>query len=296
MKLKLILCLALVLSGGLVGCSTVSRQTATKLDLAAYRIERFQVTNDVSLAGSGFTAWQNNFLVFSNSNIRVPLARSAAVQFLEDTNGFDPASLKLQWLKPDELLLISWTTFYLGSGGYTHDGNVILQIRGGQGRELFRDHIESVARAGWGAQDMSSLEITYNDTNRIFKFTRRHTDIYGNIGTPDIQHPYPFTTMFTNDSGEIGYISIVNTIDIWNYKLAGSKLKFLRGNSAVDVGDDGQPVEEIVKGFNITRAALELMNPGLRGQRTVTSVVILNEKLKPYQASDDDGLGGDKPD
>jgi hypothetical protein len=296
MNPKLILCLALVLSGDLFGCSTASHQAASKLDLAAYRIERFQITNAVSLAGSSFTAWQNNFLVFSNSNIRVPLARSAAVQFLEDTNGFDPASLKLQWLKPDELLLISWTTFYLGSGGYTHDGNVILQIRGGQARELFRDHIESVAKGGWAAQQFTSLKIAYNDTSKTLQFTRSHTDINGDMGVPDIRRPYPFTTIFTNDSEEAGYISIVNTIDTWDYKLAASKLKFLRGSSAVDVGDDGQPVEEIAKGFNITRAALELMNPGLRGQHTATGVVILNEKLKPYQVSDDDGLGGDKPD
>jgi hypothetical protein len=68
----------------------------------------------------------------------------------------------------------------------------------------------------------------------------------------------------------------------------------LRGSSAVDVGDEAQPIEEIVKGFDITRAALELMNPGIRGQQEATGVVFLNKKFKAYEISSDDGLHGDK--
>jgi hypothetical protein len=73
-----------------------------------------------------------------------------------------------------------------------------------------------------------------------------------------------------------------------------SELKFLRGNSAVNLGDEVQPIEDIIKSLHVTNAALVLMNPGLRGQRAATGVVILNEKLKPYEMSSDDGLGGDK--
>jgi hypothetical protein len=291
MNPKIILCLALVLSGGLLGCSTASRHVVSKLDLTAYRIDQVLNKNDVPYDGSNWRAWQN-FLVFSNSNIRLPLARSAVAP--GENYGFDPASLKLQWLKQDKLLLISWTTFHLGSGGYTHDGNVILQIHGDQGRELFRDHIESIAKAGWAAQEFSSLKIAYNDSDRTFKFTRRNTAINGNMGVPDIRRPYPFTTTFTNDAGEAGYISKVHMIDTWHYKLVGSRLKFLRGSSAVDVGDEAQPIEEIVKGFDITRAALELMNPGIPGQQEATGVVFLNKKFKAYEISSDDGLHGDK--
>lgn len=291
MSTKLILCLVLVLGGGLFGCSTASHHVVSKLDLATYRIEQVRDKNAAPLDGPDWIAWQN-FLVFSNSNIRIPLARSATWRF-EDNHGFDPASLKLVCLKYDELYLLSWTTFRLGSGGYTHDGNVIFQFQGGKGHELFRDHIESVAKGGWLSQDFASLKITYNDSDRTFKLTRRSTAINGDMGVPDIRHPLPFTTTFTNDEGQVGYVSRVHTIDTWDYKLAGNKLKFLRGCSAVDVGNEAQPIEEIVKGFHITRAALELMNPAIRGQHTVTGVVLLDKKLKPYEVSSYDGLYGD---
>jgi hypothetical protein len=292
MKFKSLWCFVFVLSGALFGCSTGSRPVTGKVDLAAYRIEQVPDKNGAPLAANDEREWQN-FLVFSNSDIRVSLARSAMAKD-EPQCGFDPDTLKLQWLKPGELLWISWTTLYQGSGGYTHDGNVILQIHNGQGRELFRDYIESVARAGWLAQDYSGLEIAYHDQDKTFTFTRLHTNIEGNMGAPDLRHPLPFTATFTNDDGKVGHISEVKTIDTWHYQLAGSKLKFLRGSSAVDVGDEAQPIEEIVKGFHVTRASLDVMNPRLGGQHTTTGIVVISENLKPYEVSSDDGLGGDK--
>ena len=265
--------------------------------MAAYRIEQVQNNNAAphfDVPNLTKKEW-HNLLVFSNSSIRVPLARSGLFDFggvpREDI-GFDPASLKLEWLKEDELLWISWTTFRLGSGGYTHDGHVILQIQGDQSRELFRDCFESIAKGGWAAQYYSSLNISYSESTRIFTFSRRSTAINGNMGVPDIRHPFPFTTTFTNDDGQVAYISKVHTIGRWHYKPAGSKLKFLRGSSAVDLGDEAQQIEEIVKGFHITRAALELMNPGIRGQHKATGVVFLDKKLEPYETSSDDGLHG----
>lgn len=281
MKLKIIFCVALVLSGSLFGCSTTSHLPVNKLDLTTYRIEQVQNKNAEPYDGPDWIE-RRNFLIFSNSTIRVPLARSAVAQS-DSLYGFDPASLKLHWLKQNELLLISWTTFRLGSGGYTRDGNVILQIHDDQGRELFRDHILSVAKGGWAAQNFSSLKITYNDSDKKFKFSRRSIAINGDTGTPDARPPFPFTTTFTNDDGEACYISEVHTIDTWRYKLAGSKLKFMDGSSAVDLRNEAQPIEEIVKGFHVTRAALEWMNPGIRGQQEATGVVLLDKKLKRYE-------------
>lgn len=291
MNPKLLPCLALVLYAGLFGCSTVPRQPADTLDMAAYQIEPVRDKTAIPFAEEDWTGWQN-FLTFSNSNIRIPLARSATAPF-EDKYGFDPASLKLRWLKPDELLWISWTTFYHGTGGHTYDGNVIYQIHGGQGRELFRDHIESVAKGGWASQDFKKLKMDYNDADRTFQFTRHDATVNGGVGLPDPRYLHPFTDIFTNDSGEICYRSEVDTVDTWQYQLAGSQLKFLHGTSAVDIGADGQPVEEIVKGFHVTHAALESMNPGIRGQATATGIILLNEKTQPYAVSSDDGLSGD---
>jgi hypothetical protein len=286
---------ALVLSGGLFGCSIVSRQAASKLDISAYRIEQVPNKNAVPYYGTVRAEWQN-FLVFSNSNIRLPLA-SAGAEFgvgSPQDHGFDPASLKLQWLREGELLLISWTTLFLGTGGYTHDGHVILQIRDGQSRELFRDYFESVAKGGWAAEDFLSLEITYDDNHKTFQFVRQHESVNGNDGMPDTRYPLPFTEIFTNDSGGVGYISRVKTIDTWHYQLAGGRLKFLDGAEALDLTDEPQMVEEIVKGFRIGRASLDAMNPKLRDRSEVAGIVCINQKLKPYEISGNDGLHGDK--
>jgi len=296
MNTKITLLLALIWCGWSLGCSTTPQDIAAGLDLTAHRIEQAN-EHSKPYQGGVWTEWQN-VLVFSNSNISTPLARSGIVRFGSDfheDHGFDPASLKLQWLKEGELLWISWTTFYLGSGGYTHDGHVVLQIRSGQARELFRNHFESVAKGGWGAQYFSSLKITYDDRDRTFTFSRRNTEINGDMGTPKIPNPYPFTTAFTNDDGQIGFGSKVHTLKTWQYKLAGNRLKFMRGTEAIDLGHEMQPIEEIVEGFHINRAALEAMNPALRGQREATGIVLIRRELKPYETSSDDGLRGDKP-
>lgn len=282
----------LVLCSGLFGCSTAPRSASLKLNLADHQIEQVQFQSTDAPAGADWREYQN-FLVFPNSKIRIPLARSAMVQN-ELKAGFDPATLKLQWLKRDELLWISWTTLYQGSGGYTHDGNVVLQIRDGQSRELFRDHFESAARGGWMAQYYSSLKITYADRDKTFRFTRFCSEVNGDMGAPDPQHPFPFTVTFTNDDGKSGYLSKVETVTTWIYKLSGNKLKFLRGSSAVDLGDEADAVYKIASGFRVTRAALETMNPRLRHRQVATGIITLSQSIEPYQVSSDDGLGGDK--
>ncbi len=231
-----------------------------------------------------------NFLVFPNSNIRVPLARSAT-ELNQLSVGFDPTTLKLQWLKPDELLWIHWTTLYQGSGGYTHDGNAILQVGESGNRELFRDYFESVGRAGWMAQYSSCLEITYNDRRKTFRLTRSTREVWGDMGAPDPKNPLPFTVISMNDDGKAFYLSTVDTSDTWTYKLSVNKLKFLHGSSAVEVSDEAKGVEEIVTGFHVSRAELERMNPRLRLQQKVTGLVTLNENCAPYLVStDDDGF------
>jgi hypothetical protein len=292
---KLLLSLALVLCGGLLGCSTASRHAATRLDLASYRIDQAnKAARPFYEPGTVVTQWQN-VLVFSNSSIRVSLARSATTQASFDSRfGFDPASLKLRWLKQDELLLISWTTLSRGSGSYTHDGNVIVQIQGEHGSELFRDCFMSYASGGWGAKDRVSLDISYNDSDRLLRLTRHRLAINGDMGAPDSGHPFPFTRTFTNDDGEAGYVSVVCTVNTWHYQMEGSKLTCLRGSAALDLGDEAQPIEAIVKDSHITRSELERMNPDIRDRQETAGRVILDDKLKPYEVSSYDGLWGSR--
>ena len=288
-------CLGIVLSGMICGCFTASRHAAADLDLAAHRVEQVQNQHATANESPDWTEWQN-FLVFTNANIRIPLARAAVARYGADSHenyGFDPASLKLQWLKEGELLWISWTTVHRGSGGYTHDGHVILQVHANRPRELFRDCFQSIAQAGWRSKYYSALKISYDD-DRTFTLSRRTTEINGDMGTPKRPSSLPFTTTFTNDDGEPGYISRVSTIESWRYKLAGTKLVFIDGTKAVDLDKEAQPLEEIVNGFGLSRATLERMNPVLNGQHKATGIVLINRQLKQYETASYDGLHGDK--
>jgi hypothetical protein len=285
--MRLTLCLLLVL-GGLTGCSTVSPQAGIVLDITAYRIEKLTDKYVDPIYGHDWKQWQN-FLVFSNSNIRVRLARSA-IAMKELHYGFDPHNLKLRWLKTNELLLISWTTMSQGTGGYTYDGNIILQVDGSQLRELFRDNIESVSKAGWSSQHFSSLKTAYNDENRTLHFTLQNTEINGDTKAPNPRYPFPFTETITFDDGQVGWRSEVTTMQTWDYRVAQGKLKFLRSNASVDLGGTAQPVEEIANNFHITRAKLDSMNPGLRAQTAVSGIVFVDMNCGPYKTSLYDGL------
>jgi hypothetical protein len=139
----------------LAGFGTV----ATGLDLASYRVERVKNESVSEYVPFECMEWQN-FLTFSNSDFRIPLARSSATRVTADhfeQEGFDPGSLRLCWLDEDRLLWVSWTTFSRGSGGCRYDGHLILLIQGDQPRELFRDYFNSVARGGWASGDYETL-------------------------------------------------------------------------------------------------------------------------------------------
>ena len=280
-KLHLVLAFA-----GLLLATPTLLLASPALNLPAHHIQQVEMKEARS---PDYTQWQN-FLTFSNTTTRVPLARSAVrrIAGLEDFHtGFDPASLKLCWLKEGELLWICWTTHSLGSGHYMYDGHVVLQLRGDSIRELFRDHFSSAARGGWAAEHCASLEIGYDDKAMRFTFTRRTLEVNGDTKPPKVS--LPFLTVIQGDNGTM-YLSKVNTIDTWHYKLAGDRLKFLGGTTALDLGEDQQPFEEIVKSFHVSRAALEKLNPALRSQSQASGVVLLDTKLKAYQTSSHDGL------
>jgi len=274
----------LFMAGILAGCSSVPPQAANHLDLTAYRIEQAPAVKVKRPQGEPYDAEQQNYLVFENSDIRIPLVRSAG-DGTDERYGFDPATLKLRWLKQDELLLVTWTTFYHGSGGYTYDGNVILHIRGNRARELFRDSFESIAKAGWAAQSFVSLDIAYDDGSRTFRFTRSDIEVNGDTKAPDPQHAYPFTEIFTNDDGQVNWRSEVKTVDAWDYKLEHDKLKFVCGWHSVDLGDESRPIADIVKCFNVTRERIDSLNPDLPGRDSTIGPVLLGDACGPYMVS-----------
>jgi len=269
---------------GLTGCLASSPHPSAKLNLAAFQIEQGPAVKLKYPQGEPYGVEQQNYLVFENSDIRIPLVRSAG-DGTDERYGFDPATLKLRWLKQDELLLVSWATFYHGTGGYTYDGNVILYIHGNRAHELFRDSFESIAKAGWADQMFISLNIAYDDPSRTFRFTRSDTEVNGDTKAPDPQHAYPFTEIFTNDDGQMNWRSEVKTVDAWDYKLERDKLRFLRGWHSVDVGDESRPIADIVKGFNVTRERIDSLNPDLPGRDWTIGLVLLGDACSPYTVS-----------
>src|SRR6266516_7780092 len=68
-------CLGIVLSGMICGCFTAARHAAADLDLAAHRVAQVQNQHATANESPDWTEWQN-FLVFTNANIRIPLARA----------------------------------------------------------------------------------------------------------------------------------------------------------------------------------------------------------------------------
>ena len=269
---------------------------ADGLDLSAHRIERVRNESVTEYHGFHYEEWRN-FLVFSNSIIRIPLARSGTTRVGSDhlePEGFDPGTLKLRWLKEGELLSISWTTFSRGSGHYTYDGHVLLRVHDEGVDELFRDYFNSIARGGWESANYSRLAIGYDAPAGTITLARRNTGIQGGYGSPPAQNLAPFANTFTNDQGELCYLSQITTVKKWHCRLAGSTLEFIRGTTAVDLGEEVRPILDIAKGFDVERSDLESLNPLLQRAGTASGMVMLRNDLQPYAASSYDGLHGNQ--
>ena len=112
--------------------------TSDKLDIAAFKIERRDMREDVERS-----EW-TQVLGFENSSIKVPL-QSAYVNRNEDGSPVydqkfvDSRTVKIAWLVEDRLLWVSWRGWPIpGSGIYTAEAHVLLILSGGEAREILR--------------------------------------------------------------------------------------------------------------------------------------------------------------
>lgn len=266
------------------GCATRHRATSTRLDPQATRVEQ-QVVRRPQPKGEKATIW-NNTLTFSNAPLRVPLAPSALVEFDggKERYGFDPSTLKARWLKKDSLLWVRWESFRQGSGGYAHQGHVLVNVQHGKGHEVFRDIFQSSAKAGWAAQKYDTLDITFDDKRSVLELRRRSTEI---LGEERRVSPASQAASITNSDGQSLNMSETITIDVWRYHVSGNDLKFIAGTSSVDFAEEARPIDEICRAFQISRSSLDAMNPRLRDKSEASGVIVLNDHLSAYRTFGD---------
>src|SRR5439155_18824924 len=88
----------------------------------------------------------DNVLHFEGLDSETHVARSTSMRRLADRDlesaGFDPETLKLQWLDPGTLILLTWGTVPQGQGRHSKEGNLIPSVPGPTPpRALPRQHV-----------------------------------------------------------------------------------------------------------------------------------------------------------
>jgi len=270
---------------------------AVDLDLTKHNIETIEIPIPPRL--QELHGWMKEFRLFDNVlhfeglDSEIHVARSTSMRRLADRElesaGFDPETLKLQWLDPGTLILLTWGTVPQGQGRYSKEGNLILLFEGRHLQELFRDSMYAYGRSGVLDSSEFHFTIGYDRSSALLTLVR--TDVERD--SSDKKGPLD-DEEWTTDSGRTIYYGERRTRTVWICRIEKGHLRFVSGKWFADLQKEHR-VPAVAEAFRVPVAKLVQLNPNLKGVESTSGTVCLDDRVAPYLPQVDDGICGDEP-
>lgn len=262
------------------------------LDLNDYTIDTIE-TDNVSrvpafLRGRNYHLYDNVFVLHGVSG-RVLLAQSATEDDADgDTHhvGFAADTLTLRWLDENRLIWASWrTAAHPGSGLYSQHGHALLLVEESKVVALFQDSIYGSGCVGVGNCTERTMTFAYSPKTMIVTMTLEHRNtstkplFQGQCACPECEDEHAWTT---------------SIVEIREYQLRGAQMRFLRGETRVDLGGRCR-IEDIATWNQTSPQRIRKLNKLPRACKEAHGVLVVGNKLGPYVPEQTDGLCGEKP-
>lgn len=274
-----------------------SAAEVAEADLTKYKIQTVEIAMPPRL--KELYGWMreyhllNNVLQFEWFKSEIYVARSASMRPLADRGlelvGFDPESLKIQWLDPGRLIWLKWGTFPHGQGRYSKQGHLILQLDGEKVKELFRDSIYAYGRGGLLDSSQVDLNIRYDSSIPGLSLVRTEVQ-RGSSDKKGLFEDHEWTT----DQGNTIYFGESRTRTVWRYRIENGQLRFVSGERYADL-PKACSVLDLAEAFRVPAAKLRRLNPKLKSTDHTSGTLIVDAMIGPYAHEKDDGICGDKP-
>lgn len=246
------------------------------VDLSAFRIDQIKLLEEFN---SDDDETFLNLLVVSNTTLRIPLGKSHIYKGNDNfVTGFYLPSVKLSWLKSNQLMRVSWQENY--GQGFTFEGQIILLVAKNRHKEIFRDIFTERSRSGSLSRSSASLDIQYSESDRKIKIERFESYFYGS--TEPSSEYVPFAKPMMINNAPQAYAVDVSSVTSWSYKLINDELQFLRGKKWL-VLDDDYLISDISLYFKIPHLTLEQLNPSFQDAIVASGKVLLDDNISPYE-------------
>jgi len=286
----------------MLGCSDRTEPQASSSagkTIRSYQVEQVPVEPDPGYTlspGETAESWQT-YVTFPDLGARVALERTEVTHHnrpgssYTDEYGLDTGSVKVQWLDVGRLLWIRWSDIPQGSGCFTSDGHVILEVSDGEFRELFRDHHGSHGRSGWSGWGSADLGIRWDRGTRRIIMTKTVRSWYA-----DDEKRIPLSTWrAVPNYHTTAYVRDVTTREVRRYEIRDGRLHGGDGYRVAELGEGEYPLSEVADYFESDVATLRRNSPRLRDVDRCSGTVVLAASLAPHvmrtyeQASDISG-------
>ncbi len=238
-----------------------------------------------------YQKWMNT-VIFDDLQATIPLAESALcvsnVTPEGEPWGVNPEKLTVDWLEPEKLVWIHWSTFFHGSGGYVYDGHIVALRDGEKLTAIFKTTFPSYGRGGIADYRRSTMEIRFDSTSLILTVLQIDTDSMSS----DVK--IPMAVHMDSDNG-VTYVQERTIRRVWTYTVQNSRLTYMNGFEFGELAEKEYPLQEVSEGFRVEIPTLLTFNTQLHAEGTCTGTILLNDTLAPYH--DDmswDPLYGDK--
>jgi HEAT repeat protein len=210
--------------------------------------------------------------------------------------GFEKTSLHLRWVKPEELLELTWETIPQGSNDNIADGILLLARRDGAWVELFRNYGEGFAGSCGSASDGDYSFAFSPYLNELrFRIDRMRTEYgIGIVGVPGSL----YNESLSPDIEPYGFITTNRAFWEWPCTLPEG-LTIGSGTRWLNAGDWQYPLESLegiseqkgpwpdspllTQGTALPPADLRLLNPELRDRQYWTGKIVVHRALPPYE-------------
>ena len=272
----------------LAACAVARGAPAASPDLAHRLVTREIPTLPTQLAQALLPGDETrlvwNDLVLDGVSAAIPLGRSLTVYSTDGTlvkRGFDARTLRLSWLEPGKMLLITWGTDAEGLTNQRREGVIVLRRDGDGFRELFRDAFFSYGYVGAGNSMAVDLEVRWEPAIQTMTLSRtvreQSTDEPEEVGSVD-----------EAGGGQSTYHEST-TRDVWTSRLAGDRLEPVGSARYLDLAGR-TPVDEVAERGGITVDELIRLNPELDRGGSARGRIRIAGAIAPYEPENDDGI------
>ncbi|MFA6244527.1 MAG: hypothetical protein WC655_26530, partial [Candidatus Hydrogenedentales bacterium] len=198
-----------------------------------------------------------------------------------ETTGFDESTLDFGWLEEGRFLCVRWETLPLGQGFYTNQTYLLIVKDHGRWKQVFRD------TQGYVARRLFYVEYDYTFEPKSQILTIRKDDLSGPVSEGYLEpetEPVPANVLTK--------YKVAYTYE-WRFKLNGSQLDYLDGESTVDIdeysgggnGTNKYDIHEVAKFLALENSdamveMLRKLNPALKSSDVCSGLVLFDTEVK----------------